>query len=415
MKRLRVLWLSHFIPYPPLSGAVQRSYHLLKWVSQRHDVTVLALSRKSLLETVDAERKAIEAIGSLGIRIRGFRPAAESSRGRWLLMMAASVAGPRPFTVNWLASRPFAEAIREQLESGGYDLIHVDTIALMAALDATSIPIVLNHHNAESQMLVRRSQRTPFGIGRWLLAREAVKVAKLERTMCRAVAANLVVSALDGERLAAIEPGIRWTVVENGVDVQGFAPPRENPARDPAELAFTGTMSWYPNEDAMRYFLERIWPALNKKDPSFRLTIAGRGPGKKLQDLAAADARVSLTGEVPDVRPYLHRAGIYVCPVRDGGGTRLKVLEAMAAGIPLVATALAMEGLAVEPHQHYIPAESVDEFVEGILRLRTDPQARLALSEAGRRLVAERYDWPVCGSHLERAFWVAAGGGSDQA
>lgn len=416
MSRLRVLWLSHFIPYPPLSGAVQRSYQLLKRIAEHHEVTVLALNRRALLGTPEAQTRATQAVESLGIRIQVFRPAAESSRARWIGMVAASALGQRPFTVNWLASASFARAVLDHLESGGVDLVHVDTISLMDQVRSPGIPLILNHHNIESQMLLRRAKRTPSRWRRFLLEREGRKLAALEGRVCPLVATNLVVSALDGERLNRVAPRAKWKVVENGVEVHRFAP---STGGDPHELVFSGTMGWYPNEDAMRYFLEQIWPRLIHQDPLFRLTIVGRGPSKALKDLALKDSRIALTGEVPDVRPFLYRAGIYVCPIRDGGGTRLKVLEALASGLPLVATTLAMEGLATVPGRHYIPAETSDEFVEGILRLRDDGSSRRSLGEAGRKLVSDLYTWEVSGLHLDHAFREVAAmrggaGGPDQ-
>ena len=399
--RPRILWLSHFIPYPPLSGAVQRSYQLLRRIAPSYEVTVLALNRKALLATPAEQDRAVEQLSELGLTVEVHRAAAESGRIGWLGMLARSAAGRRPLTVNWLASESFARARRAALESGRFDLVHVDTIALADELLPSPLPVILNHHNIESQMLIRRAGRTGSPVRRLLLRREGRKVARLERRVCPAVTTNLVVSALDGDRLNQVAPGARWTVVENGVDADWLTP---GAAGNPHELVFSGTMSWYPNEDAMRFFLERIWPGLIQRDRRFRLTIVGRGPGPALRELVRNCEGVTLTGEVEDVRPYLQRAGIYVCPVRDGGGTRLKVLEAMAAGLPLVATGLAMEGLTVEPGRHFLPAEDPHDFVECLLKLRDQPATRLALGQAGRSLVSKRYSWEVCGLHLDSAY-----------
>jgi glycosyltransferase involved in cell wall biosynthesis len=163
-------------------------------------------------------------------------------------------------------------------------------------------------------------------------------------------------------------------------------------------------MGWYPNDDAMRFFLAEIWPELHRRDPDLRMTIAGRDPTARLVRLAQEAKGVTVTGTVPDILPLLRDASIYVCPLRDGGGTKLKVLEALAAGLPIVATKLAVEGIAVEVDKHYAAAETPAEFVEAILSLRQSPSRRLALGQEGRRLVESLYSWDAIGKRLEDAY-----------
>jgi glycosyltransferase involved in cell wall biosynthesis len=159
----------------------------------------------------------------------------------------------------------------------------------------------------------------------------------------------------------------------------------------------------------VRYFLSEIWPALTADDPSRHVTFVGRDPPPELQ-AAARDPRIAVTGRVDDVRPYLDAASIYVCPIRDGGGTRLKVLDALAMARPVVATALAMEGLDIVAERHYLRAETPVEFVAQVRRLERDAALRRRLGEAGRDLVVRRYAWGTVGRKLDAAYGLAAGG-----
>ena len=180
-------------------------------------------------------------------------------------------------------------------------------------------------------------------------------------------------------------------------------------ARTTAELVFSGTMSWYPNDDAMQFFLQEVWPLVSQRDNSLRLTIVGRGPTDKLRDLASRDSRVVVTGEVEDVRPFLHRAGIYVCPIRDGGGTRLKVLEGLAAGLPLIGTPLAVEGLSLTPGVHYLQATGPQDFTDAILTLRNRPELAQRLGATGGAQVASLNSWERAQQHLELAYQSVCG------
>jgi glycosyltransferase involved in cell wall biosynthesis len=325
-----------------------------------------------------------------------------------MTMAASGLVRQDAFDVRWLRNTAYSRAAASTLAGGAFDLVHVDTIGLLPALDTASevVPIALNHHNIESQMLERRAEREAGAARRWYLRREAGKFERLERARCPGVGINLVVSELDGERLRALAPGSRTAIVENGVDPEYFR--RSDSEIGPSNrLVFSGTMGWYPNHDAMEYFLREIWPRLTTEDREFQLTIIGKQPRPELQRMVQADTRVELTGTVDDVRPWLHRAGIYVCPMRDGGGTRLKVLDALASGLPLVASTMSVEGLALEPNRHYLAADTPADFAAAVLRLRHDPALRSRLAREGPLVVRGRYAWEAIGARLEAAYGAA--------
>jgi glycosyltransferase involved in cell wall biosynthesis len=257
----------------------------------------------------------------------------------------------------------------------------------------------------QSHLFQRRADNERSVLRRCYLRREVSKLRREERRVCPRVDLNIAVSRLDAERLQEIAGPIPTAVVENGVDVDYFHPVESDTRR---ELVFAGSLGTYPNRDAVTFLLSEIWPALQAAAPDYRVTVVGPDPTPTML-AAARDPRVAVTGVVPDVRPYMARAAVYVCPMRVGGGTRLKVLDALAMEKPLVATALAVEGLDLIEERHYLRAETAAEFVAQIRRLEGDAQLRRALGRAGRAL-ARRYSWDVIGERLRRAYAGASRG-----
>jgi glycosyltransferase involved in cell wall biosynthesis len=183
------------------------------------------------------------------------------------------------------------------------------------------------------------------------------------------------------------------------VDAAYFHP--NGTAEKPARLVFTGSMDWYPNEDAIIHFMEAILPRLRRRIPGLTIAVVGRNPSERLKALGAAKG-VQITGTVDDVRPYVAEAAVYVVPLRIGGGTRLKIFEALAMGKAVVSTSVGAEGLPMTPGQHFLQADSPEDFAKAVLALLEDVPRRRAIGEAGRRLVEARYSWAQVGREFER-------------
>jgi len=400
---LRILWLSHFVPYPPTGGNLQRSYHLLRQAAGHHRVHLVSLNMRAVLPTRDLVDDAVRELSRLCVRVDVFPNPWDRSSLHRLAIAGLSFFHPQPYDRNWLRSAALRAYLKSLAGTETFDLIHVDTVGLVPyATPFDGVPIVLNHHNVESQLAHRRAEREEHPFRRLYFRRDAGKLQRLERRVCAAVAVNLTVSELDAARLREIAPAARTCVIENGVDVDYFRPGVTGQS-DTGGLVFAGTLNWYPNQEAVRYFLREVWPALLQDDPRRHVTFVGRDPPAELQE-AARDRRVLVTGRVEDVRPYLDAAAIYVCPIRDGGGTRLKILDAFAMAKPLVATALAVEGLDVEDGRHYLRAETPGEFVAQIRRLEGDAPLRKRLGQAARDLVVGRYAWDAIGRKLDGAY-----------
>jgi glycosyltransferase involved in cell wall biosynthesis len=384
---------------------LQRSHHLLRCATRRFEVHLLAVNNRQLLPTPDHVERARRELASGCAVVEILERPADASRLRHLGAVGRSLLSPQPWDVSWVRSRRLERRLAELATDERFDLIHVDSIGLAPLTRVfPGRRCVLNHHNVESAMMDRRArrERSPRRI---YFAIEALKLARLERRECPRFALNLVVSRLDDERLRDSVGQLETRVVPNGVDTRFFRP-RLPLGHGDGGLLLVGGMDWYPNRDAASFFLHEIWPALLRERPQRRAALVGAHPPRELTD-AHTDRRLSVPGFVRDVRPYLDEASIFLCPMRDGGGTRLKVIDALAMAKPVVATALAVEGLDLEEGRHFLRAESVADFVRQVRRLEDDPPLRGRLAREGRALVERRFDWEVVGRALEDAYLEA--------
>jgi sugar transferase (PEP-CTERM/EpsH1 system associated) len=405
---MKLLWLSHVLPWPPKTGMLQRSHNLIRQAARRHEVSLFALNQSALLSNHEQVARGVAELESICARVRVHLIRTDRSRRLWAFLAVRALMSSQPYDVHWLRSRELSNELEAISRSETFDLIHIDTLGMVPFRRFfQGSASVLNHHNVESQMMSRRAKRERNVLVRSYLRNEARKLTHLEQRICPEVDLNITVSSLDSGRLRAVAPDARVHVVDNGVDLEFFRPNRPF-GRPGAGLVFVGGMNWYPNREAMLFFVNDIWPALLEDDPRRTVAIVGAHPPAQVV-AASRDPRLEVTGFAEDVRPYMQRASIYVCPIRDGGGTRLKVLDALAMAKPLVATRLAVEGLVLEEDRHYLRAETPAEFVAQIRRLEGNAGLRRHLAESGRQLVEARYSWDVIGRRLEEAYQGAVG------
>jgi glycosyltransferase involved in cell wall biosynthesis len=404
---MRVLWLSHVVPYPPKAGVLLRAYYLLKSVAEEHEVDLIAFVQRPLLATFYADVDVGLAECKLELlkycKSVTFLPIEKAARPFGKVRTAFESLFYRDgYVASWLDSVAARAEIARCIHGRRYDLAHFDSISvanfrpLLAATAAT-----LGHHNAESHMLVRRSELESSVLKKLYFKLEAGRLARFEARIADRFRLHITCSELDSQRLRATMPGARMIAVPNGVDTQFFRP--QGLAQTPNSLIFVGTMSWYPNVDAVTYLLREIWPRLRAEAPAATLDIVGAGAPAALKELAARSAGVTLHGFVPEIRPMIERAALYVCPIRDGGGTKLKILDALAMEKCIVAHAVACEGIAVTPETDVIFAESPDEFVTRIRHLFADPERRHTMGVAARELAVSRYSFAAIGAAFTQA------------
>jgi len=389
----RILFLSPRQCWPPLSGAKLREYHFLRALARHAAVTYVYFA--------DSEQKAVSESLSFCDRTIGVVKPLAYTRAK----LVAGLLGRWPLPVLNYSSAAMSAAIRSL--GGPYDLLHLDSIHMIrytAALPGSSprAKVVYNWHNIESEAM-RRHAAVSTSARRLYALQTARKLEALERKILRTATGHVVCSDRERDQLLLRVPQARIAVVENGVDAAYFAAGER--ADSPGTIVFVGKMDYYPNVEAATDFVRNIWPAISRRLPELTLTIAGSDPVESVQALAATPG-VRVTGTVPDLRPYYRDALAAVVPLRTGGGTRLKILEAMAAGVPVISTALGAEGLRVQPGRDILMADSAapEQWAAHLQRLASQPQERAALVARASELVAAHYDWNIIGDALWSAY-----------
>lgn len=404
--RQRILFLTPQLPYPPEQGTAIRNYNLLRQVASRHEVALLSFDSRE----GDGLRDHPSRVGPLSAFCRPLRviPVPRRSPADRLRTLLTSSLPDMAFR---LYAPAFVQALREIVSQERYDIVQIEGIELARYglllrewLGAAAPRVILDEHNAE-YLLQRRAFETDLAHpGRWPAALYSLvqwsRLAHFERRACRAATAVAACSEADARALQALVPGLEVLVVPNGVDTERYQPgiPDSLPLQHPA-IVFTGKMDFRPNVDGVLWFYERVWPTVRATVRDVRFYVVGQSPHQRLDPLRA-DPQVTITGYVPDILPYFGGADVYIVPLRIGGGTRLKVLEAMSSGLPIVSTTLGAEGIELTPGQHALLADEPEAFARAVLSVLQDrDRAHLGLA-AGQR-AREVYDWRSIALRLE--------------
>jgi polysaccharide biosynthesis protein PslH len=399
---VNVLFLSQIVPYPPHGGVLQRGYNLLRELGRHASVHLLAYVHPDVLTSPAAVEESRGALQRFCQSVEYFRLWPKTSRVHQAAGLGLSLGSRQPFSVIAHRSAAFRHRVEAVLRERPYDVIHADTIALAQFVPpGRTSASVLTHHNIESMLMERRAKVESGSLARWFLRRETAKLRACEAAESPRFDVNIVVSQPDAAALSQIVSGLRTAVVPNGVDIEYFTP---QPERETPALVYTGGMNMFANRDAVMHFLTDVWPLVVKETPEVTFFAVGQTPPPELKALAAADPRIVVTDYVDDIRPYVARSAVYVVPLRVGGGTRLKVLDAMASGKALVSTSIGCEGIDVRPGEHLVTADTSERFAAEVVALLRNPARRLALGSAARRLVEERYSWRIIGGQLVETY-----------
>jgi len=387
---------------------LQRGYNLLRQLSGHAEVHLFAFIHPDVLPTEAARDEGRRELRQFCESVKFFELWPKRSPLHRSAALALSSTSSDPFSVIAHRSERFRSAVSHALRTSPFDLVHADTLALRQFVDPQGgVPAVVTHHNIESVLMDRRAQAERGLWARFYLRREARKLRAYELGECPRFDVNIVMSPIDEQVLLTSVPGIRTAVVPNGVDLEYFKP--SEGVNSPA-LIYTGGMNMFANRDAVLYFLRQIWPLISADFPNVRFYAVGQDPPNELQALADTDPRIVVTGYVSDIRPLVRDSSVYVVPLRVGGGTRLKVLDAMAMGKALVSTSIGCEGLDVQPGEHLVVADTPAEFAQATLNLLRDPARRRGLGCAARGLVEHRYAWPAVAGQLLDAYRQAIDG-----
>jgi polysaccharide biosynthesis protein PslH len=384
---MRILLLSPRPCWPTVSGAKLRDYHLIRALGERAEVVHFYFAPPGQTPPAAPLPESVRAVAI---------PApARYTAGKILRSLALR----RPLPVLNYYSPEMDAAIARELAAARFDAAHLESLHMsgyLPALRRSGLPVTLDWHNIESEGMRRYAAQARSLPHKLFALHTAGGLERVERELLSGLAGHLVCSERERARLAAVCPTARLAVVENGVDSRAFAPPAGNAAR--TRLVFVGSMDYHANIGAALEFARQAWPEIHRRRPQWRFTLVGSNPVPAVRALAA-EPGIEVTGTVEDVRPYYHEAVASLAPLRTGGGTRLKILEAMAAGAPVVSTALGAEGLAARPGEHYLLAGTPAEWVAQLDSL-APAEGGLSprwheLSRAGLELARTRYDWGV--------------------
>lgn len=399
-----ILILTPQVPYPPRQGTALRNWGILRGLAEHHAISLLSFVSEDQASTPDAVLEAqTERIALIPQPARAI-----TDRLRDLLFTQ------RPDLIQRLASPVFAQQLQEWTTRHTFDWLLIEGLEMAPYLEVVPRPhrpaVIFDDHNCE-YLLQQRAARADFGgesakVGddaslgsramRWVRALYSSiqwrRLRSYEAQVCRAADIVVAVSHADAEALRAIAPDVDPLVIPNGIDVASYAGFEETvPLSQPA-FVFTGTMDFRPNVDGVLWFVRHVWPNIRAALPGAHFYVVGRNPHPRL-DVLREIAGVEVTGSVPDTRPYIRAAMVYVVPLLVGGGTRLKLLESTAMGKPIVATPLAAEGF-TDPDRAMLLADGPEDFADVCISLAKSSEAR-ARHSARARAYADAYDWDV--------------------
>jgi glycosyltransferase involved in cell wall biosynthesis len=387
--------LDEEIPIPANTGKRIRSLSLLRRLSSRFHVDLLVHAN-------GAKDERLRALRELGLTVHVANSRVPVKRGYlFYLGVAANLLSSLPYTVASHHQRGYRTLLEKLLAVNRYDLIHCEWTPYAVYRTEDHAPWVLSAHNIESEVWSRLSDAEPHPARRAFFALQARKMETFERTVFSSVGFATAVSVEDARRIQGWGcPRVR--VVPNGVDLEECTPLSDAKV-EPSDLLFVGSMDWRANQDAIRWFLSEIHPCIAALT-DYRLWVVGRDPPNWLLDRAKVFRNIEVTGEVEDVRPYLERSAVVIVPLRIGGGSRLKILEAFACGRPVISTTIGAEGLDVKDGVELLLADSPNDFAEAVVRLLGDSRRRKKLAQAGRQLVEARYGWTKI-AEIQAEFW----------
>ena len=394
---MRLLMLLPRAPFPADHGTALRNFYLLKWLGAHHDVTVVAYGDPN-------SRKVKEALGQ-HTRAVHLVPFPHRTIAQRLLGLVTS---KEPDLAKRLWSGQFVNRLRALLAEQSFDIVQIEGLEMFGLWASASSRrhgtgpiIVLDEHNAE-YALQESARAISHRQGHWVGALYSLiqtqRLIGYEREACRCAHGVVAVSQDDAAALAALCPSIKPAIVPNGVDTALFQGQRSE--TDGKTVFFIGKMDYRPNVDAVEWFCQAVWPSVRQERPEARFRIVGRDPTARVASLSKVPG-VEVIGEVPDERPEFTRADVMVVPMRMGSGVRLKVLQSMAMGVPLVSTSLGIAGIPAQSGREYLRADSGPDFARCVLQLLSDREVKSTLRRSARELVCREFDWRVIVPRLE--------------
>lgn len=399
--RPRLLVLSQTLPYPPDGGVKIRAWHTWRELATCFDITALCFYRRATT-LPDAARAGLAGVAT----VHAHPIPQEESRTRLLWDHLRSLATGRVYTRYTYDAGAYRAELLALLAQGGWCAAHAESLDMAGYFPLLrGIPLICVHHDVQSQLLSRRATVEGSWLRRRYLRHQAGLMRREEISWAANVALNVVVSETDRQSLLALAPSARVLVAPNAVDTSAWAPSAKGHA-EPDDLVFVGGSDWFPNLDGMQWFAELVLPLLRLSRTGIRARWVGRATTTEQARFAALG--IDSTGYVEDPRAYVAQAKCVIVPIRVGGGTRIKLLEAWAAGKAVVSTTIGAEGLAAVDGENILIGDAPGEFAAALARLLDSETLRSSLGNAGRQTVLRDYQWSAVGRLLRTAYLEAS-------
>jgi sugar transferase (PEP-CTERM/EpsH1 system associated) len=392
---VNILFLAPRFPLPADTGGKIRTLNILKQLAKENKVHLACFSFEP------DDDKLTEEIKKLGIDVT-LVPMKESS---FLQKAIGIYFYSMPFSLAKYKTNEMMRTVKNLMKAHSFDAVHIDHLHMAHYIRLfPDIPRMLDEHNVEYKILERCADVEKSPVKKHAYHDQAVKMWAFEAEMAQKFQCVFACSEDDRVLLNRITSGmIPIHVIPNGVDTNFFQPPKEERTMEDA-LVFTGSMDWLPNDDGITYFCREILPLVWQAKKDIKLYVVGKNPSSAVKELAAQDKRVVITGRVDDVRPYIERSKVFIVPLRIGGGTRLKILEAMSMEKAVVSTTIGAEGIKYTKDLNIALADNPQLFAQSIIELMEQPQTTNRMGREGRKLVCQQYDWDVVGEKLNAIY-----------
>ena len=398
---MRILFLSPRLCLPLVTGARIREYYLARALAAHAEVTYVSFIQPDFPAPPPTDLSFFHDVRLVPLQGR-YSPA----------KIARGIFDRRPLSVLNYTTPEMRSAVQAIARQEPFDLVHVESCHMVEYLSCLEkiwgrpVRAVHNWHNIESEVM-RRYSATVASLPKKVYANlTARRLARLEDWILRTGFGHVVCSSREKDELLALAPAARFAVIENGVDTERYTPSAEATPR--CRLVYVGTMDYYPNIEATTWFTRRVWPRVRERFPELRLTLVGGNPSAAVRELQN-QPNVEVTGTVPDVRPYYRDALASIVPLHTGGGTRLKILEAMASGVPVISTTLGAEGLAVSPGKDIDIVDDEGGWLPALEALMSQERLRTDRVASALHLVRTSYNWASLGERLYEEYrsWLA--------
>lgn len=392
---MRILFVAPRLPFPADTGAKIRTLNILQQLRKFAEVDLVCFS----FEHDDAHH--INAFRSLNINVHLVKP----KKINILNQVYQILFNTTPYTCWKYFSTEMENTLRQLSHGNKYTIVHLDHIHMAVYQQCfPDLPCIVDEHNVEYKILERCGRVEGSAVKRAIYSQQAQKMKLFEQHWLKKMAAVFAVSENDRATISELTGHDKHAFsMFNGVDTDFFNTPGHQEQTDES-IVFTGSMDWLPNEDAMLYFDKEILPLIRKLNRHVKLFIIGKSPTKALMDLARKDNRIVVTGRVNDVRPFIENAKVFIVPIRIGGGTRLKILEAMSMQKAVVSTTIGAEGISYTNGTDIVIADTPKDFAQKLLTLLNEPGQREALGTKARELVCKTYDWHIVGEKLKNVY-----------